>query len=249
MKNIFSKNNDRLQTILVIATVILIMTTFVLGGVFLASGHYWIKSFYLGDKGALGDAVNGLSAPFISFFSAVLIYITFREQVKANKLLQSQWQIDTFLKVFHDMTEKLKGLKGEFPSGIFDENNEMIFDEYRGLAVAEYINLVHDTGTEDSPLELTEFVYIIDELTFLCDLVIESPDNRKEFMRQKVVRFYYSGFHSAIYSLEQKLPEDRGAYRPFFRATEKLHDRIRLISTVGDLSSAHGEGREHQEFK
>jgi hypothetical protein len=37
------------------------------------------------QKGALGDAVNGLSAPVISFFAAILIFIIFRAQTGSTK--------------------------------------------------------------------------------------------------------------------------------------------------------------------
>jgi len=45
------------------------------------------------NKGALGDAMNGLSAPIITMGSEILIYYTFREQNKANKELKAQNRI------------------------------------------------------------------------------------------------------------------------------------------------------------
>ena len=189
MKKIFSRLNDGHRTIINVALIILIMATFVLLGVRLVSGHFWTQSFYLGDKGTLGDAVNGLSAPFISFFSAILIYITFREQNKANKLLQSQWQIDTFLKVFTDMSEKLNNMYVKAHDGTYEEGGDLIEREFKGVDVADYIIMYHGSYTKGAPTELTEFIYIIDELTFLCELVNESPVNRREFMKQKVIRF------------------------------------------------------------
>ncbi|MGZ3861888.1 MAG: hypothetical protein ACXVPN_07440 [Bacteroidia bacterium] len=248
MKKFFSKIADRQQTIIHLTLIILVMATFVFLGVRLVSGHCLSESYNLGDKGTLGDAVNGLSAPFISFFSAILIYITFREQVKANKLLQSQWQIDTFLKVFNDMNEKTKNFNAKLPSGSYDFEGQTIFDEYNGIGIADYIIMIYGSYEKGAPSELTDLIYVIDELTFLCELVNESPENRKEFMRQKVIRFYFSGFHSAIFRLKKNLPKNDPPYKPFWNATEKLHGQIEKISTVGDLLSANGEGQEHEDL-
>jgi hypothetical protein len=249
MKKILSRLSEQQRTIINVALIILIMATFVFLGVRLVSGHYWSQSYYLGDKGTLGDAVNGLSAPFISFFSAILIYITFREQNKANKLLQSQWQIDTFLKVFNDMHEKLKGFYITFPDGTYEEGGEMNVKEYRGTAIAEYIAMIHGSYTNKVPEELIDFIYVIDELTFLCELVNESPDNRKEFMKQKVIRFYFSGFHSALHLLKKNLPKDERPYRPFWNATNRLQKQIDGIITVADILSANGGGDQYDDFR
>jgi hypothetical protein len=48
------------------------------------------------EQGAKGDAFNGFISPFISIASSILVYIAFREQVKANKLLASNTQLETF---------------------------------------------------------------------------------------------------------------------------------------------------------
>jgi hypothetical protein len=77
-----------------------------------------IEGFDLREKGQLGDAVNGLSAPVISFFSAILIYITFKQQVKANRLqtiiserISEQWEFDAILKVFKEIQDEFNTIK------------------------------------------------------------------------------------------------------------------------------------------
>lgn len=42
--------------------------------------------FGLGDMGPTGDFVAGIAAPFIGFLSATLVYLSFQQQVKANKI-------------------------------------------------------------------------------------------------------------------------------------------------------------------
>jgi hypothetical protein len=38
------------------------------------------------DSGTIGDAIGGITAPFIGLFGALLVYYSFKEQVKANRL-------------------------------------------------------------------------------------------------------------------------------------------------------------------
>ena len=48
------------------------------------------KSFNFTTTGAIGDTINGIAGPFIAFFAAILVYLTLREQIKANLLLKEQ---------------------------------------------------------------------------------------------------------------------------------------------------------------
>lgn len=44
------------------------------------------------NTGAIGDTIGGITAPFINGLGAVLVYIAFKEQVKANQLVQDQFK-------------------------------------------------------------------------------------------------------------------------------------------------------------
>lgn len=46
------------------------------------------------STGEIGDTIGGLTAPFLNGIAAILVFIAFREQVKANKLLSSQYEYD-----------------------------------------------------------------------------------------------------------------------------------------------------------
>lgn len=51
------------------------------------------KYFTLGDyssTGQIGDTIGGLASPFINGLAAILVFVTFREQVNANKELKAQ---------------------------------------------------------------------------------------------------------------------------------------------------------------
>ncbi len=213
------------KSILNTILIILMTATFVLLGVKIVSGKYWFESYNLSEKGGLGDAVNGLSAPFISFFSSILIYITFKEQNKANKLLQTQWQLDTFLKIFNEMIEKTDKLY--IKSIHTDSNDSIIIREYRGIDICYHIKIEPLGNT--IPKDLGDLIYIIDDLIILCEIANESPQNKKIFMSQKIFRFYHSGLHNGIGHLYNKLSTNYLICAPFKNAVVTLEEKLNRL--------------------
>ncbi|MDA3853280.1 MAG: hypothetical protein PF444_03445 [Bacteroidales bacterium] len=79
------KNITPLQLALIIALIILIVPA-------LLSLPYlfnW-EIFDLTGKGEIGDAIGGITSPFINGLAAILVFVAFKEQIKANKLIQEQ---------------------------------------------------------------------------------------------------------------------------------------------------------------
>lgn len=56
--------------------------------IYLISFKDW--GFDLTDKGTIGDAIGGITAPIIGIIGAILVYLSFRSQVRANQLLSNQ---------------------------------------------------------------------------------------------------------------------------------------------------------------
>ncbi len=53
----------------------------------LATKYSWID---FSTSGQIGDTIGGLTAPIVGIFSALLIYFSFRAQIMANYIVQSQ---------------------------------------------------------------------------------------------------------------------------------------------------------------
>jgi hypothetical protein len=72
----------------------------------------------LSEKAALGDTINGLTAPLIGIIGAVLIYVSLREQVKSNKfhfqILYEQREWDLLYRLLEDLKEDLKNLQPSY---------------------------------------------------------------------------------------------------------------------------------------
>ncbi|QXP72552.1 hypothetical protein H0I31_02285 [Tenacibaculum sp. AHE15PA] len=44
-----------------------------------------LKNFNFSETGQIGDAIGGITASIINLIGAVLVYISFKEQIKANE--------------------------------------------------------------------------------------------------------------------------------------------------------------------
>ncbi len=70
--------------------------------VYLVANKDWL--FDLSDKGSIGDAINGITAPIIGIIGVLLIFSNLKAQIAANKLLADQNQVSLIL----DLTIELK---------------------------------------------------------------------------------------------------------------------------------------------
>jgi hypothetical protein len=93
----------------------------------------------LSDKGSLGDAMNGLTAPVITLASAILIYFTFKEQNKANqnqldanREFSEQAIIDTYTNTFSEIKGEFESLTLKTTANFSNNITEVI--EHRGIA-------------------------------------------------------------------------------------------------------------------
>ena len=80
---------------------LLIVAVFLPLYVYLISFKDWV--FDLSDKGVIGDAIGGITAPIIGIIGAVLIYLTFRSQVKANIFLSNQNELKLLIELINEL--------------------------------------------------------------------------------------------------------------------------------------------------
>lgn len=81
--------------------------------VYLVSFKDW--GFDLTDKGTIGDAIGGITAPIIGTIGAILVYLSFRSQVKANVLLSNQNEFKLLVDLINELKRDILY--------IYDKNN------------------------------------------------------------------------------------------------------------------------------
>lgn len=148
---------------------------------FISRPAFW-TIWDLSNTGSIGDALNGITAPFIGTLGAVLVYMSFRQQLRANeiqfKALRDQRNMDLIFKSYDELKgdlEKIQPIYGArysqpsmldaFMQQIYlDQDNASAYpDFYEYLRYlnqqffylgVKLIGSNHKFGTEDSQMLL-----------------------------------------------------------------------------------------------
>ena len=103
------------------------------------------------NTGQIGDTIGGITAPFLSFFGAILVYFTLRAQIKANEKIQDQFdeqkRID-YRQNFENTFFNLLSIHHQIVENIDVESDKLIPLEEK--VFADYIsNQKHGYKTSD----------------------------------------------------------------------------------------------------
>lgn len=134
------------------------------------------------NKGQIGDTIGGITAPFINAFAAILIFIAFKEQVKANDLIKEQ-------QYFQHIQEQINRLEDDFielPQVIANIRNSL----YNSSKVFNnFNNKDKQVKFSVNPSDLNKAIYTITLFKQTIGL-IDKMDYNKEFMRKKIRTLY-----------------------------------------------------------
>lgn len=79
-------------------------------------------AFNLSETGQIGDTIGGITNPIIGLFGAVLVYLSFRQQLLANKIQREA------------LREEIKSRKLEATSNILSELFKQLREEYASIS-------------------------------------------------------------------------------------------------------------------
>ena len=172
-----SSKNTHLEKIITISSLVGVVL-FLFGMVCFFSSDL-ISKTKLVDKGAVGDALNGMTAPFISLIGATLLFYSFMAQLKANKMqikanqiLQTQWQFDTYYKLYNEIEKAFLLLEATETVRDVDETKDKT-NVYKG---SRYIDLIARYADQEE--FVTNFFpsleFIIEDILVLIQYVNDS---------------------------------------------------------------------------
>ena len=156
--------------------------------------HYWGVSFY--ETGQIGDTIGGITAPFIGFLAAILVYLAFKAQIDANKAIQNQFKIQQFEDKFYTMLDLHKSNVNEMQ--IDNSFNQFYYKQRDGSYM--YIHSSSDINGSISGREL--FGEMIFELNYCLEKVFESYNQDKATItKPELSKFAYTMFFYGIESI------------------------------------------------
>ncbi len=149
-----------------------------------------------GSTGGIGDTIGGITAPFINGIAAILVYLAFKEQIKANALIQEQQyfqHIQHQIQRLEDDLYNLSSLTATIKSNI--TTSSTVMNNYdNGQQVAYYV---------DSE-SLNKLIYIT---TMFQDTLqmIDKIENNRAFMKRKLRLLYVIIYKDELTQLHQTL--------------------------------------------
>lgn len=157
----------------------------------------------LHEKGAVGDAINGMTAPIIAIVGAILVYISFQEQVKANKLqfnaINQQAEIEIVYKLYSELKEDFKEIQDVYGNR---HQQPAILDSFMQQVIA-------DASQHSFYNDLHVFIkYLNDQFVFLASrLMVNSilSNDEKMTLIEKLQRLYGLYFRGYYLNIKQSI--------------------------------------------
>tara|TARA_Y100001954_G_C15684670_1_gene539601 strand:+ start:284 stop:976 length:693 start_codon:yes stop_codon:yes gene_type:complete len=164
-----------------------------------------VSNVYISDfldftnKGGIGDTIGGITSPFINALAAVLVFIAFKEQVKANQLLKEQHY-------YQHIQEQINRLEDDFiniPQVIANISNSL---QRSKSVLNNYNNKNQQIYYSVNPSDLNKAIYSVTLFIQTIDL-IGKMENDKAFMMRKVVTLYKIIYQDNYLKLSNRLGE------------------------------------------
>lgn len=140
-----------------------------------------ISDFDFSKTGDIGSTINGIAAPFIAWLGAILIFITFREQVKANKSNRNQYNFDV---ISRNLTE-LQRQQSELTTICSAAQEDLRNDRYDTLNLQTIIENIR----------LFQNVVVL----------IEKMDENEDILKSKAIILWKSIYHPEIAKVNESI--------------------------------------------
>lgn len=175
LRNIFKLEKYTIsQLLLLIALIIIVFPLLFTIPVSKIFPDFFQDFFDLSKNSDVGDALGGITAPFINGIAAILVFIAFKEQVKANEIFRRQEESRNILEQIKynkddlpDLKDKIEQLKSSIMSLTYE------FDQ----SFPQTKNLIN------------ELLYFTSEILLTVDL-IEKYSGNKEYLYKKMYYWF-----------------------------------------------------------
>lgn len=165
--------------------------------------------FNFSKTGEIGDTIGGITSPIINIIGSILIYVSFKSQINANKiqfrLVQIEIQGQTFDRNFEIALDLFKELKTDYKALQYNASIGQ-------SALNIFVNEIDITTTKEKFVNYTKKPIYVDWQFILCeyDLLLNHILNSKmrKDERQKVLTIVYNFYVIQLeYSINNISPQ------------------------------------------
>jgi hypothetical protein len=171
-KYLKDKNYDFTKSNFVIGISLIFISMYVIP-LLLSINDFFSDFITNNNLNAVGDAIGGTTAPIINGIGAYLVYIAFKEQIKANNFLKEEIDQSNFFNIYEEIN-KLMDFTNEQIDSLEEITNEQI-DSFEEISMSST-----DIQRAKEVLNGKQMAEKILE----NDGVFLSPDDRKEILNQ-----------------------------------------------------------------
>lgn len=193
--------------------------------------HIW---FDFSNTGQIGDTIGGLTTPIIGIFSGLLIYLSFRAQIKANYIVQEQI----------DRQKKEEDEKREinYQMVIFTEIKESIrsfsyIDDKGSEAIKSYLIDSRKGLIEGRIYDFTKFFHLYSIISLFIETVKSlSESHSKKFDVRMTKQLIEGLFYREIWSyLDNEIQEyltnetDKSVFYDLYNKISKVEHYFKVL--------------------
>ena len=216
---------------------------------------FGIEALDFSNSGQIGDTIGGITAPFFNLIAAVLIYLSFKEQTKANEYFVRSSKIEKEHDLLFHLIENLDSRIGAFEyrltnhangqktiysgiAGIQSYTNDLHMNDAR-FAKQLVNNLDKDPHDDDAPYTLNYYadIYQIIRLIEFIASKISNADFRIDHTEKDEVKISLFERLDITYSTSLKHSIDtfieafdKAKYdHASFKKTKELHRKYNVI--------------------
>jgi len=162
---------------------------------------FW-SGYDLSDTGEIGDTIGGITAPIINLLGATLVYSSFLEQNRANKIQSEQ-------NSFNLLHELFKELKAEFTNLTFATKNVNDGNVYSGSKAQSVFIEILESRIDNLDFKknsfFKEYLFLMGNLTIFLDIVDESTASKPE--KIYILRLFHFLYLAKIKDNHEKIME------------------------------------------
>lgn len=201
------------------------------------------------NTGQIGDTIGGITAPIIGLTSAILIYLSFTAQIKANEIIQEEAKKTNTLAQqqanFNYLVEEFERMKDKF-SDFTHEN--LRGDEFTGYYALRALARDAERYIEEakisswSGMDLTNVDYLVQAYILFVSEVrdLNLSDNQRKIIQSKVWLHFAEDVNNSfkIFATLQTQKPERSAHKHLHQAYELTFRAIDVKNSLADFEKS-----------
>ena len=139
------------------------------------------------STGVIGDTIGGVTAPFINFLAAILVYLALKAQIEANNKIQKHFEIERKEKserlIFEEVIKELDLIKNRIENFELEDSDENINKGTHSFLIAMEASLFEVRRKTRNELEYEVFNGIFRDFIFLLNLFNDNVYQELSFIK------------------------------------------------------------------